>query len=335
MLVIRITETEANFIRGVTSPGHGLQPMEVDTGGWAVPARCANDLVHCVGYVREILANGEVIEVDGVTHSFTGATKAYSEIPALAAHRASPPTKMHKLKLFDNIQIQDKPDLSVFGFRPLKIMYEDRFCDNPNTPSSTYNSTKALASLTADPPTTDRPFVVDIESWDLETETQKYIDAIKDIRSYVQNHGVELGYYNRGPVHDAYVNDGAYNLRTRNLALQSLVNELDFVAPACGYIVNGFSVALNRRFMEYSLQEARIYQKPVYMYASTRVPIGAGQYRLVTRDEWALVLEMANRYADGLIIWTISFDTTWSTDYGEMSEWWEQTEAFCERLNGV
>lgn len=241
--------------------------------------------------------------------------------------------------VFDGTLYRSKPDLSVYGIRPVNIIYTGRLWpDKARMSDLPHEQTvRGLASEARAGSIT----ILDVEHWPLRGDTslvreniKKYAQLIRWFRDEAPT--VKLGYYGAPPIRDyrraigrSQVDYAAWQAENRKLT--PLAKEQDLIFPSLYtfYPDRGGWV----RYAVAQISEARQYGKPVYVFLWPQYHesnhLLRGQF--IPAEYWALQLETAKAHADGIVIWGGWGDHR-PSDWDDKAPWWLVTKKFMQRL---
>jgi hypothetical protein len=239
--------------------------------------------------------------------------------------------------VFDALLQRGKPNLARQGLRPMGAVYG---VWRPDSPHSEVDERGIVAGLERLPPDTTTMFV-DIEDWPLlgasEDARQRSIDnflaTVKIIRRTLPQ--VQFGFYGIAPT-GAYwpiVDRKAAELadwRNTDRALLPVVDAVDFLLPSLYTFYD--DPAGWRQFALATLEEARVYDKPVYPFLWFEYfdgnPILRG--REVPVAAWEDELRLCREHADGIVLWG-GYEQGWS----ERAPWWQAVLRFLQDRPGA
>lgn len=243
--------------------------------------------------------------------------------------------------VFDATLYANKPDLSVYGLRPIAIAYAGTLGPNWYQSADLLPNIEAVQSVARNAQQKGHRVVLDIEHWPLEgtpslvqNSLSKYLRVLTWFREAAPS--LPLGYYGAPPLRDYWraIKDASspehQSWVTANDQLPSLVEAVDILYPSlytfypdqAGWKV--YAIA--------QIEEARRSGagKPVYVflmpiYHDSNSSLG-GTY--IPADFWRLELETARQYADGIVIWGGWGHDNRPANWDENSAWWKVTKGF-------
>jgi hypothetical protein len=258
----------------------------------------------------------------------------------------TPPS--HKAFLvFDGTLYSDKPDLSVYGIRPIKVVYAQEFSPDWFKDANRLPPQSAVQAVAQKAKLRGNEVVLDIEHWpprgspDLVHDSlTKYMTVLDWFR--VAAPGLAVGYYGLPPIRDYWraikgtESQEHKSWRDENDQLRSLAGAVDVLFPSL-YTFYPYQPGW-KKYAIAQIEEARrigggkpisVFLWPQY-HNSNRILGG----RDLPADYWLLELETAKEYADGIVIWG-----GWGTDnrpakWYENASWWKLTKEFMKNKGG-
>jgi hypothetical protein len=238
--------------------------------------------------------------------------------------------------VFDGTLYSYKPDLSLYGIRPITIAYAGKFGPDWYKQADRLPDLQAVQTIAREAQQKGYAVVLDIEHWPLKGSPDlvrdsltKYLTVLKWFQEAAP--GLSVGYYGAPPIRDYWraIKDQSSQER------KSLMGENDQIRPLAA-AVNVLFPSLYTFYPDQAgwktyaiaqIEEARRYGsgKPIYVflwpqYHDSNRTLG-GQY--LPADYWLLELETAKQYADGIVIWG-----GWRAKWDENAPWWETTKKF-------
>ncbi len=245
------------------------------------------------------------------------------------------PVQKEKFVIYDATLVQGKPDLSAEGFHPINVLYVHSFWKDPHNRESLESLpdealVRRLARVAA---AKGDLVVIDIEHWSLDgtdDNVQKNLGKYAQIIDWMHDErpDLKIGYFGIMPLADyqgSRLPHGHVRYKqwqAKNDRLAQLAKRADIIFP---YIYTYFEdVKAWRQFAVESINEARRYGKPVYVflmphYSEKNVSRG-GQY--ISDVFWRLQLETARCYSDAAVVWT-GPDEQWDPEL----PWWRVTRS--------
>lgn len=247
--------------------------------------------------------------------------------------------------VFDGTLFHSKPDLSLHGVQPLKIVYVSEFGDQ------WYNSTarmhppheEKVKQLARDMSAKEGLVAIDIEHWPLTGNVNTVQESMRKYQQIARwfheaAPTLRIGFFGIVPMAAyGWSLKGAESSEYKewqqiNDRLIPLVQEVDVVYP---HIYTYYpDQAAWVRFAVENIKEARRYGKPVYVFLWPQYVETAGSYagKDVPPEYWRLQLETVGKYADGLVIWG-GWGKTGPEKWNEQAPWWQVTKQFMRGLD--
>lgn len=245
--------------------------------------------------------------------------------------------------VFDAAGFTQKPDLTVYGLRPITVVYPNFMWEGNQVPDTTSLPDRsrviAFGQLANQTP---HILVIDIEHWPLTGDPTTVAASIKKYETVIGWYKstapeLKIGFYGVAPIRNYWDSIREKNSpqylawQKQNDAVGPIAQLEDFLFPSI------YTFYEDRQgWQTYAIaqmQEARRYagRKPVYVFlwpeyhdsnkklANTFLP----------GDYWRMELETARKYADGVVIWCCSANQTWNDN----APWWLETKAFLKEVN--
>lgn len=244
--------------------------------------------------------------------------------------------------VFDATMYSGKPNLQVFGVRPLNLVYAHKFWRDMHDKVAIESlpSEHAVRRAASGIPATQDPVCIDVEHWPLVGTDSVVFDSISKYAQLVdwfksERPDLAVGLFGIIPVADYYRSrrgraSRAYaEWRSDNDRLKILADRVDVIFP---YLYTYYRDERQWvRFAIENLREARRYGKPVYVflwpqYSEKNESIG---YSYIHANFWRLQLETVSPYVDGIVIWG-----GWDREnkrpavWDESAAWWRVTKEF-------
>ena len=242
-------------------------------------------------------------------------------------------------ELFDHIRLAGKPDLQVYGLKPIAIAYGGQIWSDDESRKSLPNKQRVQA-LVRELRNTSKEIVLDIESWEvtgtsagrtrqmLATVISWVREAVPDAKlclySLIPNRNVKSILSSSSSV--AYQRWVAGNDR-----MSGLVNQLDFLCPSL-YVTNRTAddrswVVFAKRMITEAKRLAK--DKPVIGF----LRIKNEEYRYHAKRFWEEQLDITWSMADGIVLWggLLPYKKGKFAGWGKWdanSEWWRTTIDF-------
>lgn len=278
-----------------------------------------------------LLVVGAVLGEPGGAADGGGAGKG----PSPAIREAS--AEQRSFIVYDAISYPGKPDLTKYGLKPVKALYEGLGYWRKTGPGvrdvdRSWPDEAAVRKLGRD---LAREHVeiafVDIEHWPLTGSDAVVRETIEKYRRILEwlraeSPGTRLGCYGvppvrnywapvRGPGKPDYVRWEADNRRLAPIAERS-----DVLFPSL-YTFYGDQAAWVK-YAEGNLKEARKYRKPVYAFLYPQYADESLRAPFLTAEYWRRQLETSHKWADGVVIWGAG--PAWAAE----APWWTETLKF-------
>lgn len=244
--------------------------------------------------------------------------------------------------IFDGTLYVGKPDLSVYGIKPIKIIYESTLIDGSKGSEKKPNQVR-IKKIAREIDGAGKIVLLDIECWPL---TERWADghAAENIEKYLtvlkwfkEAAPMSLvGYYGVAPLIDywraiAPPESNKYkSWQGENDSMKPIAGRADLLFPSIYTFYENKEAWV--KYASSQIAEARRYgvNKAVYVclwpkYHESNNIIG-GQY--IPRDYWELQLETVYRLADGIVIWG-----GWKEIWDDTATWWIATKSFAKRVN--
>ncbi len=247
--------------------------------------------------------------------------------------------------IFDGTLYANKPDLSIYGIRPITMTYARQFGSDWLKDSSRLPTADSVKTLAREAQQRGQVVVLDIEHWSLkgapdsvQESLTKYLTVLEMFQAAAPN--LFIGYYGAPPIRDYWraIKDSkseehrawmAENDRLRPLATAAHVlfpSLYTFYPDQAGW----------KKYAIAQIGEARRYgaEKPVYVFLmptyhdSNRMLGGS----FLTEDYWLMELETVKQHADGIVIWGGWGRNNRPASWDEQAPWWTVTKEFMNRV---
>lgn len=268
-----------------------------------------------------------------------GAVPAVPDVQA----QALPPKK--PFMVFDSTLYTGKPDLTVYGIRPISVAYTGQFGTQWHKNSDNLPDRSAVERIAGEAQAKNSPVVIDIEHWPLDSGSNqvsaslsKYLTVLQWFKAAAP--GLAVGYYGAPPLRDYWkslkspTSKEWASFAKENDALRPLSGGVDILFPSLYtyYTDRGGWV----RYAYAQIAEARRLAngKPVYVFLWPQYhdsnPSLAWAH--LPADFWRLQLQMAKQYADGIVIWGGWSKDNRPTKWDDNAAWWKVTKEFMKKL---
>jgi hypothetical protein len=246
--------------------------------------------------------------------------------------------------VFDGTLYTGKPDMSVYGVRPISIAYTGElgaqwYKNSDHLPDKNVVQQVARESLS-----NTSPVVIDIEHWPLKGDPDEVRRSLSKYMTVLQwfkeaAPGLAVGYYGAPPLGDYWktlnspTSKAWASFAGENDRLRPLAGAVDILFPSLYtfYTDRGGWV----RYAYGQIAEARRYGngKPVYVFLWPQYhdsnPSLKGAF--LPADYWRLQLQMAKQYADGIIIWG-GWGSNGPMKWDDNAAWWKVTKEFMKKV---
>ncbi len=261
----------------------------------------------------------------------------------LGQYSAEPVVTDSEFKVYDGTRFRDKPEMTQYGFTPIKVIYQMMLWDKPMSEVGQWElPSKTLVSEWAESASkvNNELAIIDIEHWPTkgtDEEVQQSIQNYSTVYAWFKEAqpGMQFGYYDMVPVKNywSYPTDERLQIwQSRNDKLKPLADKVDALFPQLYTFSQDQDAWVNSA--KYYLKEAKRISgdKPVYAFLWPQY-IGKDDSSIhgVYIDEgfWRTQLETARQYADGVVIW-FPYKTEWQE--ASNGPWWEVTKEFLQNL---
>lgn len=268
-----------------------------------------------------------------------GAVPAVPDVQA----QALPPKK--PFMVFDGTLYTGKPDLAIYGIRPISIAYTGQFGTRWYKNPDNLPDKSIVERVAGEAKVKNIPVVIDIEHWPLDRDSNQVSASLSKYMTVLQwfkeaAPGLAMGYYGAPPLRDYWkslkspTSKEWASFAKENDQLRPLSNAVDIIFPSLYtyYTDRGGWV----RYAYAQIAEARRNSngKPVYVFLWPQYhdsnPSLAWGY--IPADFWRLQLQMAKQYADGIVIWGGWGKDNRPAKWDDNAAWWKVTKEFMKRL---
>lgn len=246
--------------------------------------------------------------------------------------------------VFDGTMYGGKPDLQMYGIRPVSIAYAGAFGAQWYKNSETLPDKNTVQQVARDAQAKKSPVVIDIEHWPLVGDSSKVRANLTKYMTVLQwfkeaAPGLAVGYYGAPPIRDYWkslkspTSKEWASFAKENDQLRPLSEAVDVLFPSLYtyYTDRGGWV----RYAYAQITEARrnANGKPVYVflwpqYHDSNPSLAWAE---IPPDFWRLQLQMAKQYADGVVIWG-GWGPKGRVNWDENAAWWKVTKEFVRKL---
>lgn len=233
--------------------------------------------------------------------------------------------------VYDATHHRGKPDLTPYGMRPIKVVYEGELFGDDRAPEA-FPAAAAIERVAKNAALHRQVVVLDVERWIwLDGHVNRYVELARRFNAISPQ--VDLGYYGTVPKRDYWrarkgQSDPEFVAWQReNDGLRPIVAEVNALYPSL-YTFYDYRPGWVE-YAEANIREARRLAggRPVYAFLwftyHDSNPYLRG--KAIPRKYWRLQLETLRRIADGVVIWG---GGTWD----ENAAWWMETRRFFAAL---
>jgi len=254
------------------------------------------------------------------------------------------PNANRQFPVFDAVSFAHKPDLTVFGLKPITVVYPNFMWKENKVPDSTSLPDRSrIVAFGQLANQTSHVLAIDIEHWPLTGNPTTVAASIKKYQTVIGWYKattapeLKIGFYGVTQLRNYWDSIQEKNSprylawQKQNDALASVAQLEDVLFPSVYTFYDD-----RRGWEKYAIaqiQEARRYagRKPVYVFLWPQYH-GSNKKldnAFLAGDYWRMELETARKYADGLVIWCCSTKQTWD----ENAAWWSETKTFLKELD--
>jgi len=256
--------------------------------------------------------------------------------------QGQPSNGKRQFPVFDAAGFSQKPDLTVYGLRPITVVYPNFMWEGNKVPDAKSLPDRsrviAFGQLANQ---TSHILVIDIEHWPLTGDPTTVAASVKKYQTVIGWYKttapeLKIGFYGVTPIRNYWDSiEGKDSPRylawqKQNDTVASITHFEDLLFPSI------YTFYEDRQgWQKYAIaqiQEARRYAggKPVYVflwpqYHGSNKKIGN---TFLPGDYWRMELETAREYADGIVIWCCSTRQTWDDN----APWWLVTKTFLREV---
>jgi glycosyl hydrolase family 56 (putative hyaluronidase) len=249
----------------------------------------------------------------------------------------------HEFLIFDATLYRDKPDLSVLGIKPLKVIDRGFLQQSDRGDAPDKDLIKALVAKL--PKDAARTVVIDIEHWPVTGEATTVLDSISKLHAVIaafKTYAPEkaFGFYGLLPIRDYWrALQGPGNAKyqqwqAENDRLVPLAVDVDALFPS---IYTFYEDQIGWiKYAEAQVCEARrLSNRPVFPFLWPEYHDSNRTLRGIYLDArfWRVQLETMRNTADGVVIWGgYDLQRNRPRDWDENAAWWQQTKQFANEL---
>ncbi len=246
--------------------------------------------------------------------------------------------------VFDATLYKNKPALSGYSLKPIKLLYESRLFPKGHQPQA-LPPEQAVRSIAKELRGTSEPVIVDIERWPLKgdaTVVKESVGKLSSILSWIKAEApdIHLGAYGTVPVRDywrAVRGPGSkeYQAWQRdNDRLEELATWQDALYPSLYTFYPDRQGWVAYAIAQLAEAKRKSNGKPVYAFLWPQYHESNATLRLqpIEADYWELQLNTVRQHADGLIIWG-GWGDHGPEPWNEEAPWWQVTKRFMQTLS--
>jgi Hyaluronidase len=247
--------------------------------------------------------------------------------------------------LYEGLIYKGLPDLSGLGIKRVRII--DRGIWTPAGIDAAPDPA-LVAQVAKTIPNDDTPVVLDFESYPMTGSAAAVADSVAklnriaaDFRAQVP--GRSFGHYGMPPIRDYWraISKDRTGPQMRawqadNTRLASLEADVDVLFPSI-YTFYDDRDGWRRYAIAQICEARRISKKPVivFLWPEFHPSNTTTRDRFIDADFWRMQLDLASRYADGVVLWG-GYDLAKKVprDWDENAPWWVATKAFAKSIAG-
>lgn len=249
--------------------------------------------------------------------------------------------------VFDSTLYADKPDLTLYGIKPIAILYAGQFGHEWVKDVTKLPDKASVQRLAREAGAKSRSVVIDIEHWPVKGDSDQVQESVSKYMTVLQwfkEAAPELlvGYYGVPPLRDYWrairppTSKEWQSYSEDNDRLKPLARAVDLLFPSLYtfYTDQGGWV----RYAYGQIAEARrcANGKPVYVFLWPQYHDSNRELKgtYLANDYWRLELETAKQYADGIILWGGWGNNNRPAKWDEDAGWWKVTKEFMKTIQG-
>lgn len=247
--------------------------------------------------------------------------------------------------VFDSTLYADKPDLTLYGIKPIAILYAGQFGHEWVKDVTKLPDKASVQRLAREAGAKSRSVVIDIEHWPVKGDSDQVQESVSKYMTVLQwfkEAAPELlvGYYGVPPLRDYWrairppTSKEWQSYSEDNDRLKPLARVVDLLFPSLYtfYTDQGGWV----RYAYGQIAEARrcANGKPVYVFLWPQYHDSNRELKgtYLANDYWRLELETAKQYADGIILWGGWGNNNRPAKWDEDAGWWKVTKEFMKTI---
>jgi hypothetical protein len=254
--------------------------------------------------------------------------------------------------LFDGTLYKNKPDMSMFGIKPIRILYEGELWDQGQSRAvlPTQDRVRTIALGAKD---IRVPVAVDIEGWPTSptvhkvstAAAQESIEKLTTVLRWFHEAAPDtpIGLYGIVPIIDywrAIQEPATAEHRSwvaDNDRARPLVGSVDVVFPSLYTFYTDREGWVKVAIAQMAEARRVAGGKPVYVflwpqYHNSNHLLGM---TYLPADYWKLELETARQYADGAVIWGGWGNDDRQAEWEDQAAWWQVTKQFLTQVDTV
>jgi hypothetical protein len=234
---------------------------------------------------------------------------------------------------------KQKPDLTRYGLSPISMVYEGTIWQRGHS-DAVLPDRDLVRSTAVEASKSGGIAVLDIERWPLSGDATVVEESIRRYETVIRwfkeaAPSVKVGYYGTAPVRNYWdaiePSDSPKYVAWQKLndVVASIARLEDILFPSVYTFYedqDGWS-----KYAVQQIQEARRIGKgkPVYVFLwqEYEVPKEKAPGTYIPPKYWHMELEIASKYADGIVIWG-----GWSETWDETAPWWRETKSFLQQV---
>jgi hypothetical protein len=250
-----------------------------------------------------------------------------------------------RFQAFDATLYTHKPDFSVYGIKPINLIYGQFLYENGKVDPKALPGQKFIRQLAEEAYKKNQLVVLELEMWPLKGADE---DVTKSVQNIIQvlkwfresRPELQIGLYNVLPIADYWRSI----TRQGSNEYKEWQRDNERMRPIAEYVDLAFPDIYTHypdrhgwvQYATENIREAKRYGKPIYVFLWPQYHGGSNKilaHRYVSADYWKLQLETVHAQADGVVIWGgWDFDANRPEPWNENADWWTATKHF---MNGL
>lgn len=249
-----------------------------------------------------------------------------------------------EFKVFDSIQLLNKPDLTKYGLYPIALFDFSNLWKKTDDKNQLPNKTNLLNLVQGAIQKGRSVICLDIEHWPLTGSSEQVADTVTKMSTIIKwikstYPEVQVGFYGTLPIRNYWRaikgpdSDEYKSWQKENDQLKPLADVVDIVFPSV------YTFYKDRegwgKYAIAQINEARRYGKPVFAFVWPYYHRSNWLYgtKPLDGEYWWLELETLRQIADGIVIWTsanaaVNNPNGWAND----TTWWNVTRDFMQAI---